>query len=77
MTAQLVLHKQILPPDVLTRVTIRIYATGLVRNNNGTARFKNVHNCLNNNTYAYLETSGGQGFNLYLNVYDFFNTSFN
>ncbi len=40
MTAQLVLHKQILPPDVLTRVTIRIYATGLVRNNNGTARFK-------------------------------------
>jgi hypothetical protein len=42
MTAQLVLHKQVLPPDpdVLTRVTIGIYATGLVHNNNGTARFK-------------------------------------
>ncbi len=29
---------------------------------------KNVNNCLNTNIYSYLETSGGQSFNLYLNV---------
>jgi hypothetical protein len=40
---------------------------------NGTARFKNVNNCLNTN----LETSGGQSSNLYLNVVHFFNTSAN
>jgi hypothetical protein len=33
----------------------------------GTARFKNVNNCLNTNNYSYLETSGGQSYNLYLN----------
>jgi hypothetical protein len=27
---------------------------------NGTARFKNVNNCLNTNIYPYLETSGGE-----------------
>ncbi len=31
----------------------------------------NVNNCLNNNIYSYLETSGNQ----YLNVVHFFNTS--
>jgi len=30
--------------------------------------FKNVNNCLNTNTYSYLETSGGQSYNLYINV---------
>jgi hypothetical protein len=30
--------------------------------------FKNVNNCLNTNFYSYLETSGGQSFNPYLNV---------
>jgi hypothetical protein len=35
---------------------------------NGPARFKNVNNCLNTNMYSYLETSGGQSYNLYLNV---------
>jgi hypothetical protein len=36
---------------------------------NGTARFKkNVNNCMNTNIYSYLETSGGQSYNLYLNV---------
>jgi hypothetical protein len=38
---------------------------------------KNVINCLNTNIYSYLETSGGQSSNLYLNVVHFFNTSVN
>ncbi len=38
---------------------------------------KNVNNCLNANIYSYLETSGGQSFNPYLNVVHFFNTSVN
>jgi hypothetical protein len=36
---------------------------------------ENVNNCLNTNIYSYLETSGGESFNLYLNVVHFFNTS--
>ncbi len=39
--------------------------------------FKNVNKCLHTNIYSYLETSGGQSSNLYLNVVHFFNTSFN
>ncbi len=35
---------------------------------------KNVNNNLNTNIYSYLETSGGQSSNLYLNVVHFFNT---
>ncbi len=38
---------------------------------------KNVNNGLHTNTYSYLETSGGQSYNLYLNVAHFFNTSVN
>jgi hypothetical protein len=38
---------------------------------------KNVNNYLNINIYSCLETSGSQGFNLYLNVIHFFNTSVN
>jgi hypothetical protein len=38
---------------------------------------KNVNNCLNTNIYSYLETSGGQSSNLYLNFVHFFNTSVN
>jgi hypothetical protein len=37
--------------------------------------FKNVNNCLIMNIYSYLETSGGQSYNLYINVFHFFNTS--
>ncbi len=44
---------------------------------NGTACLKNVNNCLNANIYSYLETSGRQSSNLYLNVVHFFNTSVN
>ena len=35
---------------------------------------KNVNNCLNTNIYAYLETSGGQSSNPFLNVVHFLNT---
>jgi hypothetical protein len=38
---------------------------------------KNVHNCFNTNIYSYLETSGSQSSNLYLNVVYIFNTSVN
>jgi hypothetical protein len=41
---------------------------------NGTARIKNENNCLNTNIYSYLETSGGQVSDPYLNVAHFFNT---
>jgi hypothetical protein len=36
---------------------------------------KNVNNCWNTNISFFLETSGGQKSNLYLNVVYFFNTS--
>jgi len=39
--------------------------------NNGTARFKNVNNYLNTSIYSYIETSGGQSSNQYLNVLHF------
>jgi hypothetical protein len=35
---------------------------------------KNVHDCVNANSCSYLETSGSQSADLYLNVH-FFNTS--
>ncbi len=38
---------------------------------------KTVNNYLNNNIYSYLETSGVQSSNLYLNVVHFFNSSVN
>jgi hypothetical protein len=38
---------------------------------------KNVNNCLNTNIHSYLDTSGGQSYNLYLNVVHFFNISGN
>ncbi len=41
---------------------------------NETACFKNVNNCLNTNIYSYLETSGGQSYNPYLNVVHFLYT---
>jgi hypothetical protein len=44
---------------------------------NGIASFKNVNNCLNTNICSYLETSGGQISNLYLNAVHFFNTGVN
>jgi hypothetical protein len=34
---------------------------------------KNINNCLNTNIYSYLETSGGQSSNPYLNVVHFLN----
>jgi hypothetical protein len=38
---------------------------------------KIVNNCANINIHSYLETSGDQSFNRYLNVVHFFNTSVN
>jgi hypothetical protein len=38
---------------------------------------KNVNNCLNTNIYSYVGTSGGQEFNLSLNVVHVFNTCVN
>jgi hypothetical protein len=35
---------------------------------------KNVNNSMNTNIYSYLETSGGQSSNTYLNVVHFLNT---
>jgi hypothetical protein len=35
---------------------------------------QNVNNCLNTSIYSYLETSGGQSSDPYLNVFHFFNT---
>ncbi len=35
---------------------------------------KNVHNFCITDSYSYLETSGGQSSNLYLNVFHFLNT---
>jgi hypothetical protein len=40
-------------------------------------RFKKCKQFLNTNIYSYLETSGGQSYNLYLNIVHFFNTSVN
>jgi len=37
----------------------------------GQHTFQNVGKCLNTNIYSYLETSGGQSSNLYLNVIHF------
>ncbi len=36
---------------------------------------KNVNNHFKTNIYSYLETSGGQSSNIYLNVIHFFNNS--
>jgi len=38
---------------------------------------KNINSYLNINIYSYLETSGGQSSNLYLNVVQFFNITGN
>jgi hypothetical protein len=44
---------------------------------NGTACLKNINKFLNTNINSYLETSGGQSSDLYLNVAHFFNASVN
>ena len=38
---------------------------------------KNVNSCMNTNIYSYLETSGDQSSNLYLNVVHLFNAGVN
>jgi hypothetical protein len=39
-----------------------------------TNALENVNNCMNTNIYSYLDTSGGQSSNPYLNVVHFLNT---
>jgi hypothetical protein len=39
--------------------------------------FKNVNNCLITKIFSYLETSGGESYNIHLNVVHFFNISVN
>jgi hypothetical protein len=36
---------------------------------------KDVNSCLKTNIYSYLETSGGESYNLYLSDVHFFNAS--
>jgi hypothetical protein len=43
-------------------------------NSNGLTHFKKCKQLYNTNIYSYLETSGGQNFNVYLNVVSFFST---
>ncbi len=47
------------------------------RANYGTERFKKFKQLFEYHIYSYLETSGGHGSNLYLNVVHFFNTCVN
>jgi hypothetical protein len=56
---------------------LSITLSKLLRLCNGTACFKKLNNYLNMNNYSYLETSGGQSSDLYLNVVHFFNASVN
>jgi hypothetical protein len=41
------------------------------------ATSKNLNNCWNTNISFYIKTSGGQSYNLYLNVVHFFHTCVN
>ncbi len=43
----------------------------------GKHSLKNVSSCLKTDIYSYLETSGGQSSNLYLNVVHIFNSNLN
>ena len=40
----------------------------MIKHYNGTEYFKNLNDCLNASIYTYLNTSGSQSSNLYLNV---------
>ena len=72
------------PNCKLTRLFTK-FLTNVHRNNISAKKYalmeqhtlKNVNNYLNTNIYSYLETSGGQNYNQYLNVVHFFNTSVN
>jgi hypothetical protein len=57
--------------ETLGKMTLSIKTLSLMKQH----ALKNVNNCLNTTIYAYLETSGGQSYNLYLNAVHFFNTS--
>ncbi len=55
-------HKHIIIYDAFRVIKMMIVSDAttwtVTHNHNGTARFKNVNNCLKSNIYPYLETSG-------------------
>ncbi len=70
--------------DDLSYILHKIYLNALANTTGNTCKnemeehaLKNVNNHLNTNIYSYLKTSGGQSYNLYLNVVQFFNASVN
>jgi len=85
--ALLVFHKQVLPPEVLTCVTVRKYVAGMWHNNNctvfaknllnGAAQIKNCKQLLEYQHLLLLRDICAQSFNMYLNVLHFFNSSVN
>jgi hypothetical protein len=54
----------------LSITTLRITTLSIMEQHT----LRSVNNCLNTNICSYLETSGGQSSNLYLNVVNFLNT---
>ncbi len=63
--------------QLLGRVALKRYTHLLTLHEMEEHALKNVSSCLNANIYSYLETYDGQSSILYLNVVNFFNTSFN
>jgi hypothetical protein len=59
------------------RGILALQKVGLNYSSNGRACFKNASKCLNTNIYPYLDMSGGQSSDPYLNIVHFFNTSVN
>ena len=64
-------------PKVAEAVIVTVAVAGVFAKTMEQRALKNVNNCLNTNIYSYLETSGGQSSNPYLNVVLFFNTRVN
>ncbi len=52
-------------------ISIVVMSSSVTRYYNGTVCFKNVSKCFNTNIYSYLDWSGGQSYNLYLNIVHF------
>ncbi len=78
---KMTLNKMALNKMTLNKITLDIMTSDwdkmtadfdLAEIGNGTACLKNFNNCLNSNIHPYLDTSGGQSSNLYLNVVHFF-----
>jgi len=64
-------------PKVAEAVIVTVAIAGVFAKTMEQRALKNVNNCLNTDIYSYLETSGGQSSNPYLNVVLLFNTRLN